>query len=266
MTESGLGPLTDLPGTWIGEGLSVVTSPGHEGHPPSAPQVAKTHEAIAFAQIGGFDTGAGGAAGRLLGVYYAHHATDAPSGAPLFVEPGIWMTTPAGPGSEAEAGLVRLATLPHGHAVLAAGSSTTVDRAPEIPVAGAAPIDLATARPLTVEGRVTAGTAEEPAGLRGATEDANKLLRSRIECQRITTTTIITIAGGPGTEKQLSDMPFSVENPRSLSLQATFWIETVADDQKPGGNLLQLQYSQTVLLSLDGVGWPSVNCATLVKR
>ena len=52
MSDSGLGPLADLLGTWVGEGFSMVTGPGPDGHPGWASRPAATHEAIAFAPVG----------------------------------------------------------------------------------------------------------------------------------------------------------------------------------------------------------------------
>jgi hypothetical protein len=267
MNDAGLGPLRDLPGTWIGDGFSLVTRAGPEDHPPRAPQVTVTHEAIAFAEIGPLATrqpqeGPGG----LLGLYYAHQASDAASRTPLFIEPGIWLTMAGRPDASAETSVVRLATLPDGHTVVACGSCATVHEAPQIPAASPAPIDLATGRSLPLEGNLAPDAAEKSAELiPGAIEDPNTLLRSRTEGQRIASTTILTIAGGPGTEQQLGDIPFTVKNPDSLSLQATFWIERVADAAGPGGEVMQLQYSQTILISGDGIGWPSISVATLVK-
>jgi hypothetical protein len=51
-------------------------------------------------------------------------------------------------------------------------------------------------------------------------------------------------------------------------MDATFWIEEIAgggrgDDK---GGRLQLQYTQLVLLNFNGLSWPHVSVATLVKE
>jgi hypothetical protein len=47
-------------------------------------------------------------------------------------------------------------------------------------------------------------------------------------------------------------------------MNSIFWIETV---QRPDGSqFLQLQYTQTVLLVFDGIVWPHISVATLIKR
>jgi hypothetical protein len=44
-----------------------------------------------------------------------------------------------------------------------------------------------------------------------------------------------------------------------------FWIETIKD-AAGGPDLLQLQYTQTVLLNFAGLSWPHVTVATLRKK
>jgi hypothetical protein len=60
------------------------------------------------------------------------------------------------------------------------------------------------------------------------------------------------------------NIPFVTVNANATNLSAIFWIETV---QRPNGTqFMQLQYTQTVLLEFDGVVWPHVSVATLIKR
>ena len=47
-------------------------------------------------------------------------------------------------------------------------------------------------------------------------------------------------------------------------MDAIFWMETVRDAN--GYARRQLQYSQTVLLNFNGLSWPHVSLATLVKQ
>lgn len=49
-------------------------------------------------------------------------------------------------------------------------------------------------------------------------------------------------------------------NANARQVDATFWIQTLADDS------LQLQYTQRVLLSFSGLSWPHVTVATLKKQ
>lgn len=54
-------------------------------------------------------------------------------------------------------------------------------------------------------------------------------------------------------------------NAQAAQVDATFWIETVADD-KGGPDKLQLQYTQLVQLDFNGLRWPHVTVATLQKQ
>src|SRR5205085_10939481 len=54
-------------------------------------------------------------------------------------------------------------------------------------------------------------------------------------------------------------------NANAGSMDATFWIETIAGT---GGqpDVLQLQYTQMVILDFNGIHWPHVTVATLRKQ
>jgi hypothetical protein len=52
-------------------------------------------------------------------------------------------------------------------------------------------------------------------------------------------------------------------NAQSVQVDATFWIEEFLDNQ--GNTKSQLQYSQRVLLNFNGLSWPHVSVATLLK-
>jgi hypothetical protein len=57
---------------------------------------------------------------------------------------------------------------------------------------------------------------------------------------------------------------FITDNAEAVSLDATFWIETVQDAD--GAQFLQLQYTQKVVLRFLNIDWPHISVATLVKR
>src|SRR5205823_1623667 len=54
-------------------------------------------------------------------------------------------------------------------------------------------------------------------------------------------------------------------NARAAQVEATFWVETIAGT---GGHpdKHQLQYTQLVMLDFNGIHWPHVTVATLVKQ
>ena len=53
-------------------------------------------------------------------------------------------------------------------------------------------------------------------------------------------------------------------NAQSVQVDAIFWIETIREAN--GSTTHQLQYSQTVLLNFNGLSWPHVSVATLLKQ
>jgi hypothetical protein len=53
----------------------------------------------------------------------------------------------------------------------------------------------------------------------------------------------------------------SIQQPQ---FDAIFWIEKVL--QTDGSHFMQLQYTQTVILSFLGISWPHISVATLVKQ
>ena len=53
-------------------------------------------------------------------------------------------------------------------------------------------------------------------------------------------------------------------NAQSVQVDAIFWLETVKEAN--GTIKHQLQYTQTVLLNFNGLSWPHVTVATLVKH
>jgi hypothetical protein len=60
-------------------------------------------------------------------------------------------------------------------------------------------------------------------------------------------------------------IPFVVKNANTTQLDAIFWIEKVVHPKSPKRHFMQLQYVQRVLLDFDGIHWPHVSVATLVK-
>ena len=47
-----LGPLTDLPGTWVGAGFNVMWLPVYQGHPNFRLLINATSEVLAISKIG----------------------------------------------------------------------------------------------------------------------------------------------------------------------------------------------------------------------
>jgi len=60
----------------------------------------------------------------------------------------------------------------------------------------------------------------------------------------------------------LQGAPSEGPNAQAALVTATFWIETV-QDQDGGPDIDQLQYTQRVLLNFNGLSWPHITVATL---
>ncbi len=59
-------------------------------------------------------------------------------------------------------------------------------------------------------------------------------------------------------------MAIRARDGRAQALDAIFWIEKVR--QPDGTYFMQLQYTQTVILSFLDISWPHISVATLVKQ
>ena len=66
----------------------------------------------------------------------------------------------------------------------------------------------------------------------------------------------------------ISNIPFVQLNANASRLDAIFWIETISDTDERGKpvTIQQLQYTQTVMLQFNGIDWPHISVATLVKQ
>jgi hypothetical protein len=187
-------------------------------------------------------------------------------------EPGLFLNMldqvePGGPT------IARLATIPHGDAALALGTSTVADGAPVIPTVNSLPIG------------VNQDFANNPylapykhfhdnffKGLFDPT-DPTALLKAANQGVDIVRTTKLefdtTVASGG-----IHNIPFIVAQANASEMKATFWIQELADTDDYGNPVLRLQYVQVVQLDFfprfDGgpgrIKWPHVSINTLVKR
>lgn len=261
-------PLAELPGTWTGDGLTVVRRPARGTDLLTEPEVRRTHEAIAFAAVGPPDgeSAPDASAASTNRVQYVHETSDAQSGQALGVQTGMWLTLTRQPDVDTEAGIARLATLRDGQTLLATGTVATIDGPPEIPSARPAAVDLATGVPLADRAGTWSAEERESGLIVDEADDPNAVLRSRIRAQRVMLTTLLTVEAAAGLDRDLRELPFAVRNPDSLSLRETLWIERIAQTARREMVVLQLQYSQRILLGRDGIGWPSVSLGTLRRK
>jgi hypothetical protein len=271
-----LGPLGELPGTWKGHGFNLIARPDFEGGNDIFLELNSTDEELRFSAIGGAIPNRGSAMNdiELFGAHYLQQISDHVTGGAVHIEPGIWLNVPATTNPVADASVARLATIPHGNAVLLAGRSLQVHGPPVFQPANTVPFPVGGIEPPPgtpngfPEYNLSAPnpfrtTPTPPQVTQAMVTDPNSVLAADILGQTITETVVLIVAGA---DQNTNNIPFLVTNADVGQVSATFWIETV-QEQPPHHNrhFLQLQYTQTVLLNFLGLSWPHVTVATLKK-
>ncbi|MGH7867936.1 MAG: heme-binding protein [Candidatus Dormibacteraceae bacterium] len=271
-----LGPLQQLPGTWIGNGFNLIARPDKQDNKPFFLELNATREIINFTQIGAPIPNRGSIQGDIefLGVHYLQQISDVANNGALHLEPGIWLNIPALTAPTVPPSVVRLATVPHGHSLLAQGESFTVSGGPQIASVSSTPINHVPGQPVgqpITDPTYLApfGNTTLPPGIPAASiANPNLVLTEAIKEQTITQTVVLPIdtttalGGSPG---GIENIPFLVTNANATSMSAIFWIETV-QPSNGGGEFLQLQYTQTVILNFLDIDWPHISVATLIKQ
>lgn len=283
VTRDRLGLLSELPGTWVGSGFNVISLPvfPRAGDSVFRVKVSATEETLAFRTIGGPIPNRGFTEPDIhfLGLHYLQQVSDAANDSGMHLEPGLWlnMPLPGEPPSDdpTKRLIIRQGTIPHGDSILAL-STALLDIAapPQIAVENSLPIKSGSDRPFAREDGYVKGPFDAAAqamktipGIPAeALFDPNLVLKETIARQKITNTKVIVISTKGAQNSGVSNAPFVVKNASAVSLDAIFWIETI-DQQIPGADpILQLQYTQRVILDFDGVHWPHISVATLVKQ
>jgi hypothetical protein len=280
-----LGFLAELAGTWHGKGFNLIARPDGLGGQPLFLELNQTSETLRITEIGSDipNRGDGVADIDLFGLTYLQKISDSVTGGALHIEPGIWVRTPDDPGSPGPQNVTRMATIPHGNALLAEGTAIQVSPAggtfnfepvntapfkigdpmpPGGTVSGFPEFNLtvpeSAANPRTPFGNTPAIAL--PADIDGVPmqtviNDPTRLLQAAIKGQNIKKMIVINIAttanptgakpvaGGGG---GIENIPFLQTNANAAVVFATFWIETI---EHPFHDFMQLQYVQTVILN-----------------
>ena len=259
-----LGALAKLPGTWVGNGFNLIARPDKQGGREFFLELDATKETLEFTPISGPIPNRGSEQDDIsfLGLTYLQRVNDAFTNGGLHIEPGIWLSVPATTAPQAEASVVRLATVPHGNSLLAQGKGFTIEGGPQIEPVSSTPTKV-DGEPLKDLGYLDPFLNPElPAGIpQGAVANPNVVLTEAIKGQNITETVVLVVSTQPS--GGIENIPFLVENANAISMNAIFWIETV--QLEGGGTLLQLQYTQTVVLQFDEINWPHISVGTLLK-
>jgi hypothetical protein len=278
-----LGPLAELPGKWSGHGFNMIARPDFDGHNDIFLELNRTDEDLQFDAIGGPIPNRGSAMHdiELFGVHYLQQISDRDTGGAIHIEPGLWLKVPETTKPDEPATVVRLATIPHGSAVLIQGTASHVNGPPDIAPANTVPFPIGTPAPAPgapnglPEYNLSAPnqfrtTPTPPQVDQAAVTNPNSVLAAAIAHQAITETTVLQVSTvsnqAAHTFGGAEVIPFLKANAEVGSVTATFWIETVQfPPPHADRHFLQLQYSQTVLLNFLTLSWPHVTVATLKK-
>jgi hypothetical protein len=272
------GLLTDLIGIWVGNGFNLISKPGLDVNKDFVLQVNPTKEILTFSPISGDIPDRGSIAPDLdiFALSYSQMVSDANTNELLHVERGMWLNLDAG-GAPPQS-ITRLATIPHGNAVLAQGTAFTVSGGPEISPVSVAPknVDSSPIPPGYFPPDPEAFPQVNPFPIDPQFDitNPNSALTSAIEGQAISNTTVLQVSTTASSTAPpgggILNIPFVTQNANAIALDATFWIETVVPTS--GIPFLQLQYTQTVILQFPAgpngpmINWPHVSVSTLLKN
>jgi hypothetical protein len=221
----------------------------------------------------------------MTGVHYLQQVSDANLHQGLHIEPGVWLSIPTTTDPPVPATVARLGSIPHGTTIVAQGTATRTDQAPNIPEASITPFSIGDPNQTVAFSEQTLPLDQEApfrtsgVGLRGVTlsmlNNPNSFLEPLDNVVATTTFQVSTLAtppvvgGGTANTAFLQGLPPSSippptpgPNADGAQLVATFWLQTTEGSKEPD----VLQYSQTVLLNFNGISWPHVTVATLRKH
>jgi len=281
-----LGPLAKLPGTWKGTGFNQVWRPFQPAQDHFL-ELNETSEELQFVDIPGDIPNRGLLQSdiNLHGVTYLQKVSDVnvltngkPSG--IHIEPGIWLSVPVTANPQDPATVARLANIPHGTSLVAQGSAFTSNTAPTFKVASITPFKIGQPSAqipfpetnLSVPSAFRTVPADIPHVTQAMVDNPNVVLAAGIAGKKITSLTTLVIStidlNPPSSGGGTSNIAFlqgaaGGPNAQTAQMDAVFWIEEFVDAH--GHTKLQLQYSQRVLLNFNGLSWPHISVATLLK-
>lgn len=284
--------------TWQGRGFNQIwrpnfTIPGSDHFL----ELNETMETLGFDKIPGDIPNRGLLQGDIFlhGLRYLQQIQDAvvkdpdthnPAG--IHVEPGVWLTVPATSNPLDGPTLARMGNVPHGTSFVAQGVAfPVINSAPTFQPVSITPfvignpaslVPFPNESTLATPSAFRTGAADIPNVTQAMVDNPNILLANAIAGKNIISTTTFHISTIPATapnsptsgggESNIAFLnggaPGNAPNAQAAEVEAIFWIET---EQLPNGkHQTILQYSQKVLLNFNGLSWPHVSVATLIKQ
>lgn len=307
-----LGPLAPLVGRWEGSGTgwNMIALPFKDSANPKIPfriLMNQYDEVLEFTTVGdkipnrGIQVDQEVATLDYQQVIKQIEVDDFPAstvkgvaGDDIHHEPGLWIHVKDGEPKINDINIARLASIPHGNAVLATGTSEQVEGMPEIPGINALPFGRFEGIDQTPPDEYDfrdpndeylspykhyidtpfMGNAGGFPGFPGfSPRDMNQILNFANQGVDITKTTVLNVDsmrehGG------IRNMPFVQREAEPVSMRSTFWLQQLGETDKYGNPKLRLQYSQVVMLDFfpnredqmpGRAQWPHVSICTLDK-
>lgn len=264
-TPIDFGNLAGLVGTWSGSnGVNLIAVPDQKGE--FTLLVAPYSETLTVNTVPATTPDRGlKTIQQIPTLSYNTTVTDSSNQTLMHVENGFWelLNPVAANGFD----IFRLATIPHGNALVAMGNSSVISGPPTIDTTLSA-IPFGDLPPMF--GYTEKYDGSSIPGFHP--HSPNQYLVDHLNKQQasgltVSSTTVLQIS----TQNQggMSNIPFLNANVKTTEFDATFWLETLVDSQ--GNQTQQLQYSQRILLQFPVTGdkpgqtitWPHINVNTL---
>lgn len=284
--------------TWKGPGFNMIWRPNKPdvtagfGDQPHFLQLNMTEETLSFTDI----SGPTGIANRGLlqrdiflgGVAYLQTINDSFDNSGQHFEPGVFNNVPETQNPGVAPTIVRMGSIPHGTTINMQGQSFTapqpiIDPSSIVPFVIGSVDDGATGLIPFGEQDLSTPTDSRTDLARVASLDQahldnpNMFLTDVLAGQTITETVVLVLSSDSTLPGSVPDIgggtaniaflvgkgapPAGGPNSNTPRASSIFWIEKGTD--KYGKPLLQLQYTQRVILDFGGLSWPHVTVATL---
>ena len=217
-----------------------------------------------------------------------------PAGSDIHHEPGLWIHVKDGQPTINGVNIARLASIPHGNAVLATGIARQVDGMPEIAGVNALPFGRFEGIDQTPPDEYGFRDPNKEylspykhyidnpyMGLVGgfpgfpgfSPRDMNQILNFANQGVDIVKTTVLTV-DSTNEHGGIRNMPFVQREGEPVAMRSTFWLQQLKEKDKYDNPKLRLQYSQIVMLDFFAnredqmpgrAQWPHISINTLEK-
>ena len=279
--------MSQLRGIWGGLGFNILCLPVQKSKrtpPEKLPfrvKVNSTIEEINFSLISSAEIPNRGFTQpdlNFLGLHYTQRIIDKNGEGGLHFEQGLWLNAPD-PIVPTNS-LYRLASIPHGGTFLATNTEALPEwenRPPDVPDIDTRPFPtnqpdqriisdsylsafFNTPLPEGVNPQTPPGAPNHDGLIAGPIGNPNSVLKTTNAQRHITRHIKFAVSCN---SSGLLNMPFLRNNATVTSMSSTFWISEF--EGLFGRHVLQLQYSQIVILNFDHIDWPHISVGTLIK-